>query len=97
MSPDTRAKILAGMSARWNLDGADKQDLEEIAEDDDCLADLVVINGLLSALFRSELAERDWLAESKKIFDGMPAITLMLDGKKSLRRVRETVQHMAGQ
>jgi hypothetical protein len=96
MSPDTRVKVIDGLVKKWELTPDDTVELEELGADDSCLADLVCIASLLSSLFRDEDVEREWLWEQKSMFDGLSALTLILDGPKSLRRVRETVEHMSG-
>lgn len=96
MSPETRAKVIAGLAERWNLTYEDTVELREIGHDDECLADLIRIAGLLSPLFRDVVAEVEWLYERRAALDNMPAMMLMLDGKRGLRRVRETVEHMSG-
>jgi hypothetical protein len=97
VSHDTRTKLYEGLCKIWKLVGDDAADLKDLCDSDDCLADLLVIHGLLAALFRDEAVERDWLSERRKVFDGLSAMMLILDGKASLQRVRQMVGHMSGQ
>ena len=55
----------------------------------------MVVASLLASLFRDESVERDWVWEQRTAFDGLSALSLILDGPKSLRRVRETVERMS--
>lgn len=97
MRAETRQVLLEAIIKRWGLTSTQGERLRSFKDNDEALAKLLTINGLLNQLFRDIDVEKEWVHEPRQIFEDQSALAWILSGADGLKKVEQTVRYISGQ